>query len=171
MWSSLTPAADRPGAGEASLRAKIPADVDAADRVAFDLTFRQLAVLTMAGLTALTIWALLARAVPMVPAAVRAVPLIPVAGVALALAVGRRDGLPLDSWLTAAAIFRHRPRRLLPVPLVAPPSWAPTVVTAPDAAGSRQGCGCRRTLSARTGRSGMVRVHRGLRRCWWRPRP
>jgi hypothetical protein len=87
MWSSLPPALDR--AGEVSLRAKIPADVDAADRLAFDLTFRQ-------------------------------------------LAVGRRDGLPLDAWLWAATRFRHRPHRLTPVPVVEPPDWAPAVPTTPD---------------------------------------
>jgi len=133
MWSSLTPALDRPG--EVSLRAKIPADVDAPDRVAFDLTFRQLAVLTVAGITGLSVWALLAAALPMVPAVARAVVLVPIAGVALALAVGRRDGRPLDAWLTAAAVFAARPRTLLPVPVVQPPAWAP--MTAPSQPGGR----------------------------------
>jgi len=141
MWSSLTPALDRPG--EVSLRAKIPADVDAPDRVAFDLTFRQLAVLTVAGITGLSVWALLAAALPMVPAVARAVVLVPIAGVALALAVGRRDGRPLDAWLTAAAVFAARPRTLLPVPVVQPPAWAPMTApppgTAPSQPGGRRG--------------------------------
>jgi PrgI family protein len=134
MWTSLTPAGDRPSVSDTSLlRAKIPGDLDAPDRLAFDLTFRQLAVLAIAGVTGLFLWALLARAVPMVPPAARAVPMIPIAGTALALAVGRRDGLPLDAWLLAAAVFRHRPHRLFPVPVVEPPDWAPAVVSPPDA--------------------------------------
>lgn len=143
MWSSLTPAVDRPGAGEAELRAKIPADVDAPDRLAFDLTFRQLTVLVMAGLTGLMLWSLLARTVPMAPAAARALVLVPVAGAALALAVGRRDGLSLDAWLLAAVLFRHRPHRLVPVEADDPPGWAPMVAPSPDASGSRSGRGSR----------------------------
>jgi len=112
----------------AAARAKIPADIDAPDRVAFDLTFRQLAVLVSAGLTGLVVWTVLARTASFLPAAVRAVALVPLAGVALALAVGRRDGLPLDTWLTAAAVFRRRPRRLTSAAVTEPPSWAPVAV-------------------------------------------
>jgi hypothetical protein len=111
------------------------ADVDAPDRVAFDLTFRQVSVLTVAGLTGLIVWAGLARLAPMLPAAVRAVVLLPIAGVALALAVGRRDGLPLDAWLTHAGLFRTRPGRLTSTQVHEPPGWAPTP---PSATGRRR---------------------------------
>jgi hypothetical protein len=137
MWSSLTPPTSHTTADEPSLRAKIPADIDAPDRVAFDLTFRQLTVLTTAGLIALAIWAVLTQTAPMVPGPVRTVPLIPLAGAALALAVGRRDGLPLDVWLVTAAVFRHRPRRLVPVPVVQPPPWAPMAVPPPTGPADR----------------------------------
>jgi hypothetical protein len=122
-----SPAGAAAGAGTvgARLRAKVPADLDAPDKVAFDLTFRQVSVLTVAGLTALTVWAISNRLLPMLPAPARAVALVPIAGIALALALGRRDGLPLDAWLTAAAVFRTRPGRLTSTPVHDPPGWAP----------------------------------------------
>ena len=113
------------------LAARVPADLDAPDKLAFDLTVRQIAVLTLAGLAALTVWVVLAQLLPMVPALARAVVLVPIAGVALALAAGRRDGLTLDTWLTAAALFRTRPNRWTTTPVHEPPSWAPSPSTAP----------------------------------------
>jgi hypothetical protein len=121
-------------AGDAGfeLSARIPADVDAPDRVAFDLTVRQLAVLAVCGTLALGVWAVLT---PWTPLGVRAAVLVPFAGVGLALAAGRRDGLPLDGWLLAAAGFRHRPTRLTATGVEPLPDWlqhaVPTAPTAP----------------------------------------
>src|SRR6266542_1451886 len=62
--------------------------------------------------------------------------LIPVAGVSVALALGRRDGLPLDAWLLAAIMYRRGPRRAAPAPegATAAPPWAPAVVAEPPPA-------------------------------------
>jgi len=111
------------GGDGAPARAKVPADVDAPDRVAFDLTVRQITILAVAGLACLMLWTMLARAAPLVPVAVRGLVLVPIAGTALALAVGRRDGLPLDGWLLAGAVFRTRVHRLAPGPGLDPPPW------------------------------------------------
>jgi hypothetical protein len=51
---------------------------------------------------------------------------IPVAGLAFYLAVGRRDGISLDRWLSAWLRHRRAPRRLVPAegPVAPPPPWA-----------------------------------------------
>jgi hypothetical protein len=45
------------------------------------------------------------------------------------LALGRRDGLPLDRWLLAAIAYLGAARRLVPAPegSLPPPAWAPDV--------------------------------------------
>ncbi|MFD0784082.1 PrgI family protein, partial [Micromonospora azadirachtae] len=86
--------ADRSDAG----RARMPADVDAPDKVAYGLTFRQLAILAVAALAFYGAWRFLHQLVP-VPVLVGAA--VVLGAVVFAIAVGRRDGLPLDVWLLA----------------------------------------------------------------------
>src|SRR6266498_3675324 len=110
---------------EAPMRARIPADVEKKDAILFGFTFRQVVILTVAGLIIYTAWTALAKVVHPLVFLIGA---IPVAGFAFVLAVGRRDGISLDSWLAHA--FRHRraPHRLVPTgePISAAPAWVQT---------------------------------------------
>jgi hypothetical protein len=111
-------------ADEPPMRARIPADLSAPDRVVAGLTARQVAILAVAAVPVYLAWQQLADRIPVpVLAGVTA----PVAAVAVGLALGRRDGLGLDTWLLAALIHRRRPRRLLPAPGHLRPAaeWAP----------------------------------------------
>jgi hypothetical protein len=79
-----------------SYRARIPADIDAPDQIAFGLTFRQLAII---GAVAGVGWLAYSRFGPLLPAIVWVIVAIPVAGGSVVVVLGRRDGLPLDVWL------------------------------------------------------------------------
>jgi hypothetical protein len=88
-------------------RSRMSADVDAPDKVLYGLTFRQLAILAVAAVILVTAWHSLHRLLP--------TPVLTVAGIAAAaltfgVAVGRRDGLPLDVWLLHAVRFSHGSR-------------------------------------------------------------
>jgi hypothetical protein len=93
---------------------RIPADVDREDRLIGNLTARQLAILAAGGAILYALWTFADRvlpawsptwaaASPWVRLAGFAVAAIPVAVAGLALALGRRDGMPLDRLLLAAA--------------------------------------------------------------------
>jgi PrgI family protein len=94
---------------ETAARARMPADVDAPDKVLYGLTFRQLAILAVAAVVFAAGWHLLHQSVP---AAVLVFVAVPLGGVVFAIAVGRRDGLPLDVWLTHAVRYQRAPRAL-----------------------------------------------------------
>ena len=95
--------------GDTAARARMPADVDAPDKVLYGLTFRQLAILAAAALVFAAGWHLLHHLVPVIVLVVAAVPL---GGAVFAIAVGHRDGLPLDVWLTHAIRYQHAPHAL-----------------------------------------------------------
>lgn len=105
---------------DTDLRARIPADVDAPDKIMFNLTARQVAILAAAAVFWLA-WQSLAR----IPLPVFGLAVIPFAGVTVAVALGRRDGLSLDRWLLAAVVHRRAPHRLSPAGATQPPAWAP----------------------------------------------
>ncbi|EXG82009.1 PrgI family protein [Cryptosporangium arvum] len=105
---------------ETSPRARIPADVEIPDRIAFGLTARQLAVLAVAGTAGLGLFRVTDGLLP--PAFIVAV-LVPLAGAAIVLALGKRDGLPMDTWLLAA--LRHLPAPKRFAPPTQTPAWAP----------------------------------------------
>ncbi|MFC0505029.1 PrgI family protein [Micromonospora costi] len=90
-------------------RARVPADVDAPDKVLYGLTFRQLAILATAALGGYGAWRALHPFVP-IPVLVGAAVLV--GGLAFGVAVGRRDGLPLDVWLLAAVRHSRAPHAL-----------------------------------------------------------
>src|SRR5436190_20750054 len=110
---------------EAPMRARVPANVERQDSILFGFTFRQVVILTVAALIIYAAWTALARVVHPLAFLIGA---IPVAGFAFVLAVGRRDGIPLDAWLAHA--FRHRraAHRLVPTnDAVSPaPAWVQT---------------------------------------------
>jgi hypothetical protein len=90
-------------------RARMPADVDAPDKVLYGLTFRQLAILAVAAVIFYGGWRALHTMVP-VPVLLGAAVIL--GGLVFGLAVGRRDGLPMDVWLTSAVRHSRSPRAL-----------------------------------------------------------
>src|SRR5207248_9946565 len=110
---------------EAPMRARVPANVERKDSILFGFTFRQVVILTVAGLIIYAAWTALAQVVHPLAFLIGA---IPVAGFAFVLSVGRRDGISLDSWLAHA--FRHQraPHQLVPTsePISADPAWVQT---------------------------------------------
>jgi hypothetical protein len=107
------------------LRARVHADVERADRIAFGLTGRQLVILTVTGLVLYAAWTALATVVPPLVFIACALPIV---GTAFFVAVGRRDGLGLDVWLLAALRHRRAPHRLVPAegPITPAPAWVTT---------------------------------------------
>src|SRR6266540_3602148 len=99
---------------------RIPADVERADRIAFNLTARQLAILATTGLLA---WLLAQAAQLLVPTLVADALALPLVAVGAALALGQRDGLSLDQLALAALRHARTPRRQVPAPegVPAPP--------------------------------------------------
>ncbi|MDG4807607.1 PrgI family protein [Micromonospora sp. WMMD1120] len=110
---------------EAPMRARVPADIERPDRIAFGMSGRQLVILAVTGLLLYAVWTAVATLVhPLVLLAGA----IPVAAGAFLLAVGRRDGINLDAWVLAALRHRRSPRRLVPAdgPVIPAPAWVST---------------------------------------------
>jgi len=105
-----------------SYAVRIPADVDRPDRVLGPLTARQLAILAGAGALLYGLYSLTRAVLPLAVFLLVAVP----AGIAVAvLALGQRDGLPLDK-LALAAIRQHlapRHRVAAPEGVRRAPAW------------------------------------------------
>ncbi|MEU8236425.1 PrgI family protein [Actinoplanes sp. NPDC048967] len=92
-------------------RAVVPANVAEPDRIAFGLTFRQLAILGGTGLAGFGCYRTFG---PLLPPAVWVAAGILTFAVAAVVALGRRDGLPLDVWLRHGFTLSHSPRTLTP---------------------------------------------------------
>ena len=108
-------------------RAKMPADVDAPDKVLYGLTFRQLAVLAVAAVACYGAWRALHTVIP-VPVLLGGV--VVVGGLAAGLALGRRDGLSLDVWLLHAIRHSRAPRALSTTDTTArTPDWVAAPAT------------------------------------------
>ena len=90
-------------------RARMPADVDAPDKILYGLTFRQLAILAVAAVMLWAGWRTLHTIVPE-PVLLGAGGII--GALAAGLVVGRRDGLPLDVWLRHAVRHSRAPKAL-----------------------------------------------------------
>ncbi len=111
----------KPDATDGLYRARVPADVDAPDKILYGLTFRQLAILAAAALAFYSAWRALHEVVPP-PVLVGAAVLF--GGLVFGVAVGRRDGLPLDAWLLAAVRHSRAPRALSTTDTTSPtPDW------------------------------------------------
>ncbi|SES36332.1 PrgI family protein [Actinokineospora terrae] len=119
---------------------RIPADVDMHDRVLGPLTARQLAILAAAGAVLYLIWAATRAFVPIPVFLAFAVP---VGAASAMLALGKRDGMPMDKLLVAAIRQRVAPRHRVAAPEgVRPaPAWLTpdTDRTTGQAAGRRKG--------------------------------
>jgi hypothetical protein len=94
---------------EHAARARMPADVDAPDKILYGLTFRQLAILSVAAVILYTGWRALHHLLP-IPVLTGAGLIL--GGLAFGLVVGRRDGLSLDRWLLHAVIHSRAPKNL-----------------------------------------------------------
>jgi hypothetical protein len=113
-----------------AVRATVPADVDAPDKILYGLTFRQLAILAVAAVIYYSAFRAGQQYVPM-PVLIGVG--VVWGGLAFGLAVGRRDGQSLDAWLLAALRYRRAPKALASVPATpgALPGWAPATSGAP----------------------------------------
>ncbi|MGC4862845.1 PrgI family mobile element protein [Micromonospora sp. DT41] len=92
-------------------RAVVPANVNEPDRIAFGLTFRQLGIIGGAGVVGLGVYDTFGHLLPQV---VWIVAGALVFAVAVVVALGRRDGLPLDVWLRHGFALSSRPLTLAP---------------------------------------------------------
>ncbi|MEV0675915.1 PrgI family protein [Actinosynnema sp. NPDC050436] len=119
---------------------RIPADVDMHDRVLGPLTARQLAILAAAGAVLYLVWAATRAFVP-IPVFLAVA--VPVGAASAMLALGKRDGVPMDKLLVAAIRQRVAPRYQVAAPEgVRPaPAWLTpdTDRTARRTAGRRKG--------------------------------
>jgi hypothetical protein len=108
---------------------RIPADIDVADKILGPFNARQTAILVVTGVV---VWVAFMATRDLVPLLVFAVLAAPVAASGFALAVVRRDGMPLDQFVLAALRQRRAPRRLVPAPagVAAPPSFLPAAMAA-----------------------------------------
>lgn len=112
---------------DAPPRAVVPANVNEPDRIAFGLTFRQLAIIGGAGLAGFGLYRVFGHLLPQVAWIVAGVIVF---AVAVVVALGRRDGLPLDVWLRHGLALSRSPRTL--VPGAARASAVAVVAGAPD---------------------------------------
>jgi hypothetical protein len=101
---------------------KVPSDIDVADRLLWDLTARQVAILGIAILCGVSLYAPLGSA----PAAVIAAAEVIVMGIGATLALARPDGVAAEQWLLAAIRHRRAPTRRVAAPegLLKLPRWA-----------------------------------------------
>jgi len=92
-------------------RAVVPANVNEPDRIAFGLTFRQLGIVGGVGLGGFGLYRTFGHLLPPV---VWIVAGFIVFAIAIVVALGRRDGLPLDVWLRHGFALSRSPRQLAP---------------------------------------------------------
>src|SRR5439155_14030211 len=119
---------------DSEVRAFIPADIEAPDRILWNLTARQVAILAATGAL---LWVAYRTLTPLVPPAVVGIAAVPVVALAAGLALGRRDGISMDRWVATAVAAARAPRLLVAAghPLPSVPAWAPEMRAA-DPAGT-----------------------------------
>lgn len=98
---------------EARYATRIPADVERPDVIVARLTARQVAILAGAGLAVWAAFMVLHAALPAVPPVYLIAPAAPVAAIAVALALGKRDGLSADRFVLAALRHARSRKRLV----------------------------------------------------------
>ncbi|MGC5332821.1 PrgI family protein [Micromonospora sp. DT62] len=92
-------------------RARVPANVNEPDRIAFGLTFRQLGIIGGVSLAGFGLYRAFRHLLP--PAVWIIAGVVVMAGTVV-VALGRRDGLPLDVWLRHGLMLSRSPRTLAP---------------------------------------------------------
>jgi hypothetical protein len=104
------------------LLARIPADINQPDKIAYGLTFRQLLIVAMTGGSAAAVYYLFHQLLPVV---ILAAILLPLVALGIAIALGRRDGLTLDRFALAALLHGRASKRLVAAPdgIAGPPRW------------------------------------------------
>lgn len=110
---------------DAAPRTAIPADIDTPDRIVFGLTGRQLVIIGAAAAGAWFLYKTFGANLPPIALVVAGIPL---AGIVATIALGRRDGLNMDTWLAAALRLRRTPRLQAPAG-TAVPAASPLVAT------------------------------------------
>ncbi|MEU5698666.1 PrgI family protein [Streptomyces aurantiacus] len=110
---------------------RIPADVDREDTVLANLTARQLMILAVTGIVLYGLWSLTRAFVPL---PVFLIPTVPIGATAVFLALGRRDGMPLDRLMLAALRQRMMPRYQVAAPegIRPAPAWLARQATEPE---------------------------------------
>ncbi|MER7455890.1 PrgI family protein [Micromonospora sp. NPDC126480] len=96
---------------DTSPRAVVPANISEADRIAFGLTFRQLGIIGGTGLAGFGVYRAVGHLLPPIAWIVAGVIVF---AVAIVIALGRRDGLPLDVWLRHGLALSRSPRTFAP---------------------------------------------------------
>ena len=132
---------------------RIPADVDMHDRVLGPLTARQLAILAAAGAVLYLIWAVTRAFVPIPVFLAFAVP---VGAASAVLALGTRDGVPMDKLPVAAIRQRVAPRHRVAAPEGVRPAPAWLTADADRTTASQRAAG------ARAARAGHGAARAGL---------
>lgn len=104
------------------LLARIPADINQPDKIAYGLTIRQILIITLTGGIAAAVYYLFHQLLPVI---ILAAILLPLVALGVAIALGRRDGLSLDRFALAALLFARSPKRLVAAPdgIAEPPRW------------------------------------------------
>ncbi|MEV4581516.1 PrgI family protein [Nonomuraea jabiensis] len=104
------------------LVARIPADINTPDKIAYGLTFRQILIITLTGGIAAAVYYLFYRLLPVIILSAIVLPLV---ALGMAIALGRRDGLSLDRFVLAALLHTRARKRLVSAPggVAEPPRW------------------------------------------------
>ncbi|MGP3916339.1 PrgI family protein [Nonomuraea sp. 10N515B] len=102
--------------------ARIPADVEQADKILGSFSARQLAILGGTGLLLYSAYMAVGEQVSLIVCAVVA---LPIAVVGILLAIGQHDGVSLDRYLLAAVRHQQSPKHLVSMPedIPMPPTW------------------------------------------------
>lgn len=104
------------------LLARIPADINQPDKIAYGLTIRQILIVALTGGIAAAVYYLFHQLLPVV---ILAAILLPLIALGIAIALGRRDGLSLDRFAWAALLHGRASKRLVAAPdgIAEPPRW------------------------------------------------
>jgi hypothetical protein len=104
------------------LLARIPADINQPDKIAYGLTFHQILIITLTGGIAAAVYYLFHQLLPII---ILAAILLPLIALGIAIALGRRDGLSLDRFALAALLHIRARKRLVAAPngITEPPRW------------------------------------------------
>ncbi|MFB4284990.1 PrgI family protein [Nonomuraea sp. MTCD27] len=104
------------------LVARIPADINCPDKIAYGLTFRQILIVTLTGGVAAAVYYLFHQLLPVIILAAIVLPLV---ALGLTIALGRRDGLSLDRFALAALLHARARKHLVSAPdgVAEPPRW------------------------------------------------